>query len=258
MRKLLLLFLTIGLSIIITACGGNNFAGETKSETSSDESKANNGGSEENKEPENKASDPKLELETSTGGAWKDSIDTVWVHSSAVYVNTGDVPVDIGETQMTFKGTDGSVLGTASSVYSVPEIVEPGEKAFVTQSTILEGVTDPAEYAETTYNFGFDKAEDSPNLLEVSGIKGTKGNEYTLYKVTGMVKNTTKELQDDIRLSAALYGEDGSLLGILEGSISAGVNPGGEAGFELNYPEIPKDVVDKIAEVEVKAFGWSF
>ena len=257
MKRFLLLFLAIGLSVVVTACGGNNYAGESDSSSSnaaSGEAKDDEG---EKKEKEEK-SEPKLELEQSTGSAWKNSIDTVWVHSAAVYVNTGDVPVNIGETQMTFKGTDGSVLGTAPMVYSVPEVVQPGEKAFVAESTTLDGVTDPEEYDETTYNFGFDKGEKDSNLLEVSGVKGTKGDEYTLYKVTGVVKNTTDDLQDDIRLAAALYAEDGALLGVLTGSVSAGINPEGEAGFELNYPEIPKDIVDKITDVEVKAYAWTF
>lgn len=246
-----LFVLMFGL-FIMTGCGPENAGegGDTAENGTDENSEANKEKDESNKS--------KLEIVKSAGGAWKDSIDTVWVHSSAVFENKGDVPVDIGETQMNFKGQDDSILGTATMVYSVPAIVKPGETAFISETTTLEGITDPAQYKETTYNFGFDETEEDPNLLEVSGEKGMVGDEYTPYKVTGIVKNTTEELQDDVRVAAALYAEDGSLVGVLTGSVDVGINPGGEAGFELTYPEIPKGSAEKVKDVEVKAYGFKF
>jgi hypothetical protein len=200
----------------------------------------------------------KLEVLKTAGASWKDSVGAVWVHSGAVYKNTGSVPVRIGESQMNFKAQDGGILGTSPMVYSVPDVVQPGETAFVGESTILDGISDPAQYKETSYNFDFDKATNSGNILEVSGVKGSKGGEFTQYKVTGVMKNSTQEKQDDIRLASALFDNEGTLLGVLTGSIDVGVNPGSEAGFELNYPELPEGVGDKVATVEVKAYGFKY
>ncbi|MGP4067306.1 hypothetical protein [Halobacillus sp. B29] len=266
MKKLGWMFALLVLLMGLVACGGDDFAGdseangETKSEetaTNGDSEEGSSNESSEKAEKEEKAAEPKLELVQQAEGAWEDSIGETWVHSSAVYENTGDTPVSIGETQMTFESESGEVLGTAPMIYAVPEVVQPGETAFISESTILEGVS-ADQFAGTSFNFGFDQADTESNVLEVSGTKGTKGDEYTPYKVTGKVKNTTDAMQEDIRLAAGLFSSDGELLGVLTGSVDVGVNPGSEAGFELTYPEIPKENVDKIKKVEVKAYAWTW
>lgn len=195
------------------------------------------------------------EVTKHTGGAWKDSIGTTWVHSAAIFENKGKTPVKIGETQMNYKGKDGSMLGTSTMVYSVPSVILPGETAIISESTTLDGTT-PDAYAETTFNFSFDNTEEDPKVLEVSGTKGIAGDFG--YKVTGVVKNITKEQQDDVRLAAALFDANGNLLGALKGSVDVGIAPGSEAGFELSYPDVPPEVIKNISKVEVKSYGWSF
>lgn len=228
----------------------NDYAGSSEDKKTTGESPT--------KEDNSKKEEAKLEIVDQTGGSWVDSIGTVWVHSAAVFKNTGNVPVDIGETQMTFKGQDGSVLGTSTMIYSVPSIIKPGETAFIGESTVLDGQADPGNYKETSYNFGYDKTDEDPTILETSAVQGIKGDMFLPYKVTGMVKNITKDKQDDIRLAAGLFDSNGKLVGVLTGSVNVGLNPGAEAGFELSYPEIPKEAVDKIAKVEVKAYGFNF
>ncbi len=242
MKKIAFLLMALMLSIL-TACGGTENAGDTNSG---------------NKEQKEEKADAKLEVVDSTGVAWVDSIGSVWVHSAAVFENTGSVPVEIGETQMNFKGQDGSILGTSSMIYSVPDVVMPGEKAYIGETTLLDSISSADEYKETTYNFNFEETNDKPNLLEVSGISERRGLAYNPYSITGVVKNTTDELQDDIRLAAGLYDSEGKLLGVLEGSVDVGVNAGSEAGFELSYPDIPEEVTDQVKTVDVKAYGWTW
>lgn len=255
MKKWWSLFLVLILITFLAACGNEELAGDTNSSEGTKEQEASKPS-----EPKEAQEEPKLEIVQSTGGAWKDSIDTVWVHSSAIFENTGDVPISIGETQMNYKDQEGGILGTSTMIYSVPSVVGPGEQAYITETTILEGITDPSLYGETTYNYGFDRTEESTNVLEVSGTKGIPSTDdySTPYTVTGVVKNTTSEMQDDIRISAALYDESGKLLGVLNGSVDVGVNPGSEAGFELNYPEVPREIAGKVKTIDVKAYGWTW
>lgn len=223
------------LVLSLTGCS-NDYAGDTEKKTT-EESKNNGDTKTENKEKE----EPKLEVIDQTGGAWKDSIGTVWVHSAVVFKNTGSVPISISDSQLNYKAQDNTILGTSPGVFSVPSVVKPGETAFIGESTILDGITDSASYKETTINFGFDPTDEDPNLLETSGVKGIKGDDYSPYKVTGLVKNTTDQKQDDIRLAAGLFDANGKILGVLSSSVDVGVNPGSEAGFELNYPDVPPE-----------------
>ncbi len=238
--------------VLIVGCS-NEYAGTSDEKNTKDTS-------EETKQTDNQKDEQeaKLEIVDQASGAWTDSIGSVWVHTGAIYKNTGDVPVEIGETQMNYKAQDGSVLGTSTMVYSVPSVVGPNETAFIGETTILDGETDSANFKETTFNFGFDKTKEDPTLLETSVVKGIKGDDYSSYRVTGMVKNTTDAKQDDIRLAAALLDESGKLVGVLVGLVDIGVNPGSEAGFELAYPEIPKEAEARVAKIEVKAYGFNF
>lgn len=258
-KSSILFFLIISFALFLVACGGSGHAGDTNDSTA-DEAEASAAEEQDDEQTQEQEAEPKLEIVNSTGGAWENSIGTIWVHSSAVFENTGDVPIEIGETQMNFKDTEDGILGTASMIYSVPSVVEPGEQAYISESTILDTATDASEYKETTYNFSFDETSNSPNLMEVSGVNGTTGaDEYSQpYTVTGVVTNTTEELQDDIRIAAALFAEDGSLLGVLKGSVDVGLNPGSEAGFDLSYPDLPQEIADKVETVDVKAYGWTW
>lgn len=242
MRKVI--FGSIVLSLMLAGCGGGGTAS------------TGGGDKEDNKPVETKKEEKALaEITKHTGAVWTNSIGSVWVHSAAIFENTGETPVEIGETQMNYKGTDEGILGTSTMIYSVPRVVLPGETAIIAESTILDGVS-AEEYAETTFNFSFDKTDKDPNALEVSGTKGILG-EYG-YKITGVVKNITEEQQDDVRLAAALYDENGDFLGALQGMVDVGIAPGSEAGFELSYPELSPEVIDKISTFEVKSYGWTW
>ena len=236
------------LSVLLAACGD----GKTTISSEGNKNKAE----EESTAAKQEKNTAKLEISQQTAGAWLDSIDTVWVHSAAIFENTGDTPVEIGETQMNYKATDGSVLGTSTMIYAVPQIVNPGETAFISESAILDGAKSKDDFKETTFNFNFSGTTEAPNLMEVSGAKGIDG-EYG-YKVTGLVKNPTTEQQEDIRLAAALFDANGDLLGVLNGSMDVGLAPAGEAGFELSYPELPEGVAEKVATIEVKSYGWTW
>mgnify|MGYP003408196868 FL=1 len=245
--KLKYISMSIALSMLLAACGDSKTTISSSDSTKTDK---------ENVEQVQEESNVLLEIVDSSGTAWMDSIGTVWVHSAAIFENTGDTAVDIGETQMNFKATDGSILGTSTMIYAVPEIVNPGETAVIVESTILDGITNKDQYAETSYNFNYDSTDEDPNLMETSTIKGING-EYG-YKVTGLVKNPTDVQQEDVRIAAILYDAEGNLLGALSGSVDVGLAPQGEAGFELSYPNLPKEVGAKVAKIDVKSYGWTW
>ena len=244
MKKITLLM--ISLLFILTACGNSKQTisqsadKESKSDTSKNEEKAN----------------AKLEIEDSGSNIWSDSIDSIWINTAAIFRNTGEVPVDIGETQMNYKGKDGSILGTSTMIYAVPEIVQPGESAIIVEGTTLNEDTSLDNYFETTFNFNFDATDEDSNLMEVSAVKGIS-SDYE-YSVTGIVKNPTDVQQEDIRLAAILYDVNGKILGGLSGSVDVGLAAGGEAGFELSYPPLPDNIGSKVNKIEVKSYGFTW
>ncbi|BAK16796.1 sex pheromone biosynthesis protein [Solibacillus silvestris StLB046] len=248
MKKITILLIT--LLFILSACGDSK---QTISQSAEKESQSEN--SEETTQAKEKVN-AKLEIEDSGSTIWSDSIDSIWINTAAIFRNTGEVPVDIGETQMNYKGKDGSILGTSTMIYAVPEIVQPGESAMIVEGTTLNDVTSLDNYSETTFNFNFDATEEDSNLMEVSAVKGIP-SDYG-YSVTGIVKNPTDVQQEDIRLAAILYDENGKILGGLSGSVDVGLAAGGEAGFELSYPPLPDNIGSKVNKIEVKSYGFTW
>lgn len=249
------IFLIISTLFILSACGDSK---QTISQSAEKENITDNSVTEEStdKTENEETANVKLEVEDSGSNIWSDSINSIWINTAAIYKNTGDVPVKIGETQMNYKAKDGSILGTSTMIYAVPRIVQPGETAFITEGTILDGESSTDNYAETTFNFNFEETEEDSNLMEVGAIKGIVG-EYD-YSVTGLVKNPSDVQQDDIRITAILYDESGKILGGLSGSVDLGLAPGGEAGFELSYPPLPDNIGSKVSKIEVKSYGFTW
>lgn len=247
MKKITLLMVTA--LFILTACGDSK---QTISQSDEKENKTEKTVTEKTETAVNS----KLEVEDSGSNIWNDSIDSIWINTAAVYKNTGDVPVEIGETQMNYKAKDGSILGTSTMIYSVPRIVQPGETAIITEATTLDGESSTENYAETTFNFNFEETEGDSNLMEVSAVKGIP-SEYG-FSVTGLVKNPTDVQQDDVRIAAILYDASGKILGGLSGSVDVGLAAAGEAGFELNYPPLPDNIGSKVNKIEVKSYGYTW
>ncbi|WP_070119575.1 FxLYD domain-containing protein [Bacillus marinisedimentorum] len=212
------------------------------------------------RQKEEEGKEASIEVIEETYAAWEDSIDTVWAHYSAVIKNTGNAPAALGALQINFNGTDGSILGTAQMFSATPDVIMPGETAYISESTIMEGASSPDEFKSADINLDFSKTAEEPMMLETDSIKLKEGDpEYgTPYIVTGMVSNPTDQKADDIRISAALFDEAGNFLGVLDGGIEVSLNPGGKAGFQLNYPELPAEIAGKAAEAKVKAYNWSF
>lgn len=248
MKKLAILMFS--LLFILTACGDSK---QTISQSADKESKTDKTEESANTEENTNA---KLEIEDSGSNVWSDSIDSIWINTAAIFKNTGDVPVDIGETQMNYKGKDGSILGTSTMIYAVPAIVQPGESAFIVEGTTLNEETSLDNYSETTFNFNFEATEEDSNLMEVSAVKGIS-SDYG-YSVTGIVKNPTDVEQEDVRLAAILYDANGKILGGLSGSVDVGLAAGGEAGFELSYPPLPDNIGSKVNKIEVKSYGFTW
>jgi hypothetical protein len=247
LKKIIAPMLFMVLTLALVACDSKQTVSQS-TPTSKDE--------EQSKQQTEKEQNASLEIVDSGSTVWVDSINTVWVNSAAVYKNTGDVAVEIGETQMNFKAKDESIMGTSSMIYAIPSVVQPGETAIIGEGTVLDGETTIDNFLETTYNFNFEPTEADSNLMEISNVKGVQG-EYD-YSVTGMVKNPTDVQQEDVRIAAILYDGSNKIIGALTGSVDVGLAPNGEAGFELNYPSLPENIGTKVKNIEVKGYGYTW
>ncbi|TLS36461.1 FxLYD domain-containing protein [Pseudalkalibacillus caeni] len=257
----------LGVSVlaasILSACGAENStmssSNQSNNENESQEVKNDTSAKEEDTN-EQKEAEANIEVTSETFGSWEDSIGSIYASYSAEVTNTGDKPAEIGDIQVNLEGDDGSIIGTIPMVMATPDIIMPGETAYLGETTLLEGASSADEIKTANSNIDFSSTDEEPMMLETDKVKLKEGDvEYgTPYIVTGTVINPNEEKADDIRIAAGLYDENGKFLGALNGSIQVSLNPDGKAGFELSYPELPKDIAGKATEVKVKAYNWSF
>jgi hypothetical protein len=242
--------LAVSSLVLLGACS-------SEGQTTSSEQNA----TEANKAQEEKQkADVKITQETYT--AWKDSIGTVWVNYSAEVTNNGAAPAQIGSIQINYEDAEENVLGTESMVSSVPDVLNPGETAYFTETTMLDTVKDPSVLTKAYANLDFDTTEDKPYYLTTTNVKLTENtNEWddgSPYIVTGSIVNEGDQSADDIRVAAGLYDENDKLVGVLSGTVDVTLAPDGKAAFELNYPEIGPSVKGKAKTVKVSAFNWTW
>jgi succinate dehydrogenase flavin-adding protein (antitoxin of CptAB toxin-antitoxin module) len=205
-------------------------------------------------------SEAKVEVTQQNTLVWKDSVGEVWVHFAGEIKNTGNAPASIGSVQINFKGQDGSVLGTESMITPTPDIVMPGQTAYISASTILDTVDDPKQFKESTVNIDFDKTSQEPLILTTDKVKTTEGKkEYDApYTVTGTIKNPLDKKAENIEVAASLYNDKGEIIAVLSGSLDVSLNPNSTAGFELQYPPLPQSIKGKIKETKVKTYSFQF
>ncbi len=189
---------------------------------------------------------------------WENSIGTIWAHGAIEITNNGDVPIKIGDISFSFVGEDDLILGSATLILPIPEIIQPGEKSYAGDSTTIDGAENPEQVKKLEVHIDFDETDEECQLLTVqdTNIVSPK-NEYSSFKITGRVVNSSSEKADDIRIILAMFDADGNLLGIYKETVSVTLQPEDKMGFEASYPSIDIDGFEKMID-HVKGFSYNW
>jgi len=257
-KTVLILLATALLILSASACAGDNGETARKPGGQAPDARQEPGNTRKEEQPDDGKGKVSAEITQTSLLSWEDSIDNIWAHGAIEITNTGDVPVKIGDISISFVGSDNSILGTSTMILPVPEIIMPGEKAYAGDSTIIEGIDDPAEIVNMEANIDFDETDSKPQLLDVRDLKIIESDTGRL-KVTGRVVNTSPENADDIRIIIAAFDENDRLLGIYTDSPDVTLAPGKNMGFETSYPVIKvKGFADKVKKLAGRAYNWKF
>jgi len=257
-KKVWILIVSIFLIIsILSACtsGEQGTADTSKNSGGQNNNNGqNNGGQKIN---DNQSKKMSAEITQTAFQVWKDSIDTIWVHGAIEITNTGEVPIKIGDINISYIGDDNSILGTSTFVLPVPEIIKPGETAYAGDTTMIDGIDDPSKVVNIEAHIDFDKTNEEPQILSVQDLKIIPSDFGP--KVTGRVVNDSHENADDIRIIVALLDENDKLLGIYSKSLDVTLAPGKNMGFEVSYPSIEAEgFVDKVKKMVGKSYNWTW
>ncbi len=258
-KRLWILLVAIFLIVSISACsGGEQGTADTSNGEPEEQQDISGVDDESAEEPAGNKEKISAEITQTALQVWEDSIDTIWAHGAIEITNTGDVPIEIGDISISFVGDDNSILGTASMILAIPEILLPGETAYAGDSTIIEGIDDPSKIVNIEANIDYDKTDKQPQLLDVQGLKIIP-SDFGGAKITGRVVNTSQENADDIRIIIATFDENEKLLGVYSDLPDVTLAPEKNMGFETSYPGIEVEgFADKVNKIVGKAFNWKF
>ncbi|SJZ74149.1 FxLYD domain-containing protein [Garciella nitratireducens] len=247
MKKIGILLFVLMLSFVMVACSGQTGSttseeGPTEKEQVSEETSTSN------------KAEPKAEVTQTAFQAWK-GYEITNAHGAIEITNTGQVPIYIGDISIGFVGKDNSIISTATMLLPVPEILQPGEKAYAGETVYIDTGEKPEDITNIEVNIDFDSTEETAQTLTVKDLKVAKDSDYT--KVTGRIENTSDVNADDVRYSIALMDKDDTLLGVFTSSLDVTLGSGKTATFEASYPELPASIAAKVDHVEGYSYNCS-
>jgi hypothetical protein len=249
MKKFGLSVLALALGLVLSACGEKKTT-ETATETTTAEGENYEDPSiaMENQEKELK----KVKITEQQDYAFVEPyLDEDSASAYAVVTNNSDQYVDLSETTVTFKKSDGTVAYVAEShqVDIAPYLLKPGEKAYVSASATLD--FDIKEYGEADIKvspmIAIDEVKSLP--IEKDTMKPEEGGVY----VNGIVKNNGKDSIDHTLIGAALYDEKGDFVATTFDNVDTPLSPGDSVGFESFTTGLPTEAIQKVKKYEVSA-----
>lgn len=169
--------------------------------------------------------------------------------------NTGNKPVDVMDTKLTYMDNDGGVIGTMENsdlfMNIHPSVIAPGQSSYIAIS--LDGGESFDNLKDITVEVNPVESEDVVNL-KTDKVNVVKSDEWGGdVGVTGFIVNETDKKADSIQVAAALYDKEGKFLGaLLPGSDqSFQVEANNQTSFDLGIPGFPSDQVENVEKAEV-------
>lgn len=188
---------------------------------------------------------------------WKE-LNTFWIYVACEIKNNGSTPLYIGSVNASATAKDDSVLQTVDMIGSIPPIINPDEKAYVSGIETLDNIKEANEVISVEITGSFSTWDKGPVYLKTSQIKFFPSKDkYSSSMVTGWVENTTKESADNVVVVCGLYDIKGNLVGVFRDNVHSIINPGSKAAFKANTIQEPPDLSKNVAKVDAVAIQYS-
>lgn len=182
---------------------------------------------------------------------YTDSIGTVWSQVIVEIENTGSERLYVSSGSYDLEDGDGNLIASKSHVSTCPQIVDPGEKAYMYEESILDGGVD----GEVTV---VPRPAVSETALErirfpVSGAELAAGRFGSL-KALGRVENNTDQDSGVVYVVVILKNSSGRPVGQMYTIIDS-LRAGEQAGFQASAFALPEDLtLDEVADFDVYAY----
>lgn len=180
------------------------------------------------------------------------SIGTIYAHVTFSVTNTGTENLYFSTSGFDLEDEKGNLVATNSMTSIYPEVLAPGEKAYVSE---FERLDEKVENLAVVPRVKAKLATVELIRYKCSDIT-VKDETYGGVKVLGRIENNTKQDEDGwIYVVVNLFDKDGKFLHQVYTIISENLPAGAKFGFECTSLIDPVDLTaDQVASYEIYAF----
>lgn len=246
-KKTFVFILAACLMVPLFACGNSGESGESKSPSKPSAAAENT------PEPTPEPKEEAYEITYSNVRTYTNSIGTTYAQVIVEIENTGTVDLYLSSGSYDLENADGKLIASSSMASTYPEVISPGEKAYMYEENML----DEAVEGELTVlpRPGVKKAKVENIRYNVTDIEITS-DKYGWLKAIGRIENTTEKDEDGmIYVVIILKDANGTPIGQIFTIIMEDLAAGSKIGFEATAMSLPDDVTeDAVASYDVFAY----
>lgn len=253
MKKNIAMLVLIALALSLAACGGSGSAADSTA-TSTAASAAASAASVPEEAPESTPAEVEAyEITYSSARAYTNSIGTPYAQVIVEIENTGTADLYLSSGSYDLEDADGALVTSSTLVSTFPEVIAPGEKAYMYEETLLDA---PVEGELTVLPRPDVAAAKVENIRYATSDVELTTDQFGSLKIKGRVENTSEEASDGmVYVVAILKNAEGQPIGQMFTILMDEIPAGGKIGFEASALSLPDDVTaDSVADFEVFAY----
>ena len=267
-KKILAIILAAAIIFCMAACGDSSQEKESNSSSASSPAVSNapKAASEPVDTPEknlqgntdsDKSGSEEYEITYSNVKTYTNSIGTTYAQVIVEIENTGTTDLYLSSGSYDLEDENGKLITSNSMVTTRPEVISPGEKAYMYEEDMLDEAVEgglrvlPRPSVEKAK---VDNIRYSVTDLEIAPDK------FGGLKARGRVENTTSEDADGmVYVAIILKNAQGAPIGQVFTIITEDLPAGSKIGFEASGMSLPDDVTsDSVAETAAYAYPLQF
>ena len=239
MKKLLPVLLIIALSMTMIACTAPAQTNEVINNTTLEATAVAEQPTTPPVAPSEEPTAEAFDITYKDGLSYEDSIGTVWLQGIAEISNTGTVALYLSSGNMDFEDGNGKLLAAETMVPVYPDIIQPGEKAYMYCETTYDG--ENPESINVLPRLTAEKSKNESIRLALTDIE-LSDDTYGGLKMIGRVENTTPEVASLVYIVAVLFNADSKPIGVLVTILTEDLQPADKIGFEINSFALPSEI----------------
>lgn len=252
MKKKFIVFLGIfALLLSLSACGG----GESAEDSTPDLNQVQTEETQDNSPSESPKDEAAYDITYTSVKSYTDSIGSQWVQVIAEIENTGSCDLYLSGGSYDIEDAAGSLVSSNSMVSIFPEVISPGEKAYMYEEDILDETDNGDLVVKPRLNAEEAKVENV--RFPVSDLKISEDS-YGGLKALGRVENTGENEEAMVYVVVILKDAEDKPIGQIF-TILDTLAAGDKVGFEQSSISLPDDVtIDTVARHEAFAYPMQF